>query len=97
MWNEMIKEGENEIEILIEWMRMNRKFSFQIGFKGYGVPSDKLSTIVPFVLDNQEYTITHGSVLIAAITSCTNTSNPSVMLGAGKYSTLQIFSRPCSN
>ena len=28
-------------------------------------------------------TITHGSVLIAAITSCTNTSNPSVMLGAG--------------
>ncbi len=28
-------------------------------------------------------TIAHGSVLIAAITSCTNTSNPSVMLGAG--------------
>ncbi len=27
--------------------------------------------------------ITHGDVLIAAITSCTNTSNPSVMLGAG--------------
>lgn len=27
--------------------------------------------------------ITHGSVVIAAITSCTNTSNPSVMLGAG--------------
>lgn len=28
-------------------------------------------------------TITHGSVIIAAITSCTNTSNPSVMLAAG--------------
>jgi aconitate hydratase len=27
--------------------------------------------------------LTHGSVVIAAITSCTNTSNPSVMLGAG--------------
>ncbi len=27
--------------------------------------------------------ITHGAVVIAAITSCTNTSNPSVMLGAG--------------
>ena len=27
--------------------------------------------------------IGHGSVLIAAITSCTNTSNPSVMLAAG--------------
>ncbi len=28
-------------------------------------------------------TLTHGSVVIAAITSCTNTSNPSVMLAAG--------------
>lgn len=28
-------------------------------------------------------TLTHGSVVIAAITSCTNTSNPSVMIGAG--------------
>ncbi len=32
---------------------------------------------------NQESQIAHGSVLIAAITSCTNTSNPSVMLAAG--------------
>ncbi|MBP2435489.1 aconitate hydratase AcnA [Microbacterium amylolyticum] len=30
-----------------------------------------------------EYTIDHGAVTIAAITSCTNTSNPSVMLAAG--------------
>ena len=29
------------------------------------------------------YEITHGAVVIAAITSCTNTSNPTVMLGAG--------------
>jgi len=28
-------------------------------------------------------TLRHGSVVISAITSCTNTSNPSVMLGAG--------------
>jgi aconitate hydratase len=33
--------------------------------------------------DGVKDTITHGSVLIAAITSCTNTSNPSVMLAAG--------------
>jgi len=32
---------------------------------------------------NASGAITHGSVLIAAITSCTNTSNPSVMLAAG--------------
>jgi aconitate hydratase len=31
----------------------------------------------------EEYALEHGSVVIAAITSCTNTSNPSVMVGAG--------------
>ena len=31
----------------------------------------------------EPYTLKHGAVVIAAITSCTNTSNPSVMLGAG--------------
>ena len=31
----------------------------------------------------EEYELEHGSVVIAAITSCTNTSNPSVMVGAG--------------
>src|SRR5690606_18635838 len=33
--------------------------------------------------DGQSMTLRHGSVVIAAITSCTNTSNPSVMIGAG--------------
>lgn len=33
--------------------------------------------------DRCSITLTHGSIVIAAITSCTNTSNPSVMLGAG--------------
>ncbi len=34
-------------------------------------------------IDGQEVTLTDGAVVIASITSCTNTSNPSVMLGAG--------------
>ncbi|MBI3675628.1 MAG: aconitate hydratase AcnA [Proteobacteria bacterium] len=34
-------------------------------------------------VEGTEYTIGHGDVVIAAITSCTNTSNPSVMIGAG--------------
>jgi aconitate hydratase len=33
--------------------------------------------------DGDEFTLEHGSVVIAAITSCTNTSNPSVMVAAG--------------
>ena len=32
---------------------------------------------------DESYTLRHGAVVIAAITSCTNTSNPAVMLGAG--------------
>ncbi len=34
-------------------------------------------------LNNEEFALHDGSVVIAAITSCTNTSNPSVMIGAG--------------
>ncbi len=42
------------------------------------------STLTPVTLaDGTETTLDHGHVVIAAITSCTNTSNPSVMLGAG--------------
>ena len=33
---------------------------------------------------NKEYMLSHGTVVIAAVTSSTNTSNPSVMLGAGR-------------
>jgi aconitate hydratase len=38
---------------------------------------------VPVEMNGARFTLRHGSVVIAAITSCTNTSNPSVMLGAG--------------
>src|SRR5579885_1278131 len=38
---------------------------------------------VPIEMAGERGTLAHGSVVIAAITSCTNTSNPSVMLGAG--------------
>jgi aconitate hydratase len=37
---------------------------------------------VPFNFNGEEFTLRHGSVVIAAITSCTNTSNPGVMLSA---------------
>ena len=40
-------------------------------------------THVNLTLDGQDCHLRHGSVVIAAITSCTNTSNPSVMIAAG--------------
>src|SRR5437016_4631096 len=39
--------------------------------------------VAPAKLDGQSFELKDGAVLIAAITSCTNTSNPSVMLAAG--------------
>ncbi len=49
--------------------------------KGLGVPANDADTRVKVA--GRNYEITHGDVVIAAITSCTNTSNPYVMLGAG--------------
>jgi aconitate hydratase len=40
-------------------------------------------THIGLTLDGKEHQLRHGSVVIAAITSCTNTSNPSVMIAAG--------------
>ena len=50
--------------------------------RGFDLASDELTRTGRVALDGQSQTIGHGAVVIAAITSCTNTSNPSVMLGA---------------
>jgi aconitate hydratase len=47
------------------------------------VIAEHSSTAVDVTLGGDDFRLDHGHVVIAAITSCTNTSNPSVMLGAG--------------
>ncbi len=49
--------------------------------KSLGVPANDTGTRV--AVAGKNYEITHGDVVIAAITSCTNTSNPSVLVAAG--------------
>jgi aconitate hydratase len=49
--------------------------------KGLGVPANEAGTRVK--VEGKGYEITHGDVVIAAITSCTNTSNPAVLVAAG--------------
>lgn len=49
---------------------------------GFNLEQEKLANKGTFK-NGQEIEMKHGDVVIAAITSCTNTSNPSVMLGAG--------------
>lgn len=55
----------------------------KVGFKGYGLEAGETSKSVKINFQGKEYDLSHGSVVIAAITSCTNTSNPDVMLAAG--------------
>ncbi len=54
-----------------------------IAERGFGLPSEQLAATGNVKDNGHSSTIAHGSIVIAAITSCTNTSNPSVMLGAG--------------
>ncbi|HSD66374.1 MAG TPA: aconitate hydratase AcnA [Vicinamibacteria bacterium] len=51
--------------------------------RGFGLAAADVGRSVPLEVRGQKAELKHGSVVIAAITSCTNTSNPSVMLGAG--------------
>ncbi|MBM3326064.1 MAG: aconitate hydratase AcnA [Calditrichaeota bacterium] len=51
--------------------------------QGYGLTEDKLGTTGNIKSDGGSQTLKHGDVVIAAITSCTNTSNPSVLVAAG--------------
>ena len=50
----------------------------ETGFKVKADDAEKTQTV-----DGESFTLTHGNVMIAAITSCTNTSNPSVLIAAG--------------
>ncbi len=52
----------------------------ELGHHGHGLSLDDLSKSS---LVGDDYDLNHGDVVIAAITSCTNTSNPGVMLAAG--------------
>ena len=56
------------------------KASFEAALAGY---TKEPAAVVETTIDGQPVEIGHGAVTIAAITSCTNTSNPYVMIGAG--------------
>ncbi|MEM7035160.1 MAG: aconitate hydratase AcnA [Chloroflexota bacterium] len=61
----------------------NKSLSNPVGVKGFGLTDDQLSNTATYKNNGDAVELEHGAVTIAAITSCTNTSNPSVMLGAG--------------
>lgn len=93
------KRPQDRIELSNLGDKFTDLFSTPASEGGFGKSAEEITYEVPIknsytnaaleaagetvVAEADETTIGHGSVLIAAITSCTNTSNPSVMLAAG--------------
>jgi aconitate hydratase len=80
--------GPKRPQDLITLNQMKEEFlhsvTAPIGNKGHGLSEEVFQKEVQIQLDNgKNSTMRTGSLAIASITSCTNTSNPSVMLGAG--------------
>jgi aconitate hydratase len=61
----------------------NQALRAPVGPQGFELDDNQLQATATVKQAEAETTITHGAVAIAAITSCTNTSNPSVMVAAG--------------
>ena len=78
------KRPQDRIELPKLKNEFTTAFSKPVTENGFGMKAEDLGKVKADVaLTGGKSTIGHGSVLIAAITSCTNTSNPSVMLAAG--------------
>ncbi len=60
-----------------------RSLTAPVKERGYGLDDGETSRSAEVGVNGDRAKIGHGAVVIAAITSCTNTSNPSVMVGAG--------------
>ena len=74
------KRPQDRIELPNMKREFTAAFSKPVTENGFGKKAEEFSTVSAQVGGTR---VGHGSVLIAAITSCTNTSNPSVMLAAG--------------
>jgi aconitate hydratase len=61
----------------------HRALSAPVKERGFGLSAEDAGRSVSVKFNGASAQLGHGAVVIAAITSCTNTSNPSVMLGAG--------------
>ncbi len=75
---------ESELDkMLLQLMGEPDHEARRMGLEGGPAVAEVPVSTVRVKADGQSFDLRHGSVVIAAITSCTNTSNPSVMLGAG--------------
>jgi aconitate hydratase len=74
------KRPQDRIELKAMHTEFARALTAPVGPQGMGVGKDEIGAIATITHSAELH---HGSVVIAAITSCTNTSNPDVMVAAG--------------
>lgn len=77
------KRPQDRVDLSAMKEHFNASLTHTLGLHGHGLSQDDLSKSAIVPNGGKMYDLNHGDVVIAAITSCTNTSNPSVMLAAG--------------
>ncbi len=78
------KRPQDRLPLSVVKKEWQRQLTAPVAERGYGLDTAALKSKGTVTLeDGSTGELTHGDVVIAAITSCTNTSNPSVLLGAG--------------
>ena len=77
------KRPQDRVPLLEMKSQFRKALTAPVGPSGFALSEDKLSAEGTYKYNGSSYQLTHGAVAIAAITSCTNTSNPSVMVAAG--------------
>ncbi len=77
------KRPQDRIPLIAMKSSFHDTLGTPIAERGFALTDQQQQTTVTFQDRDETCEIGHGTVVIAAITSCTNTSNPSVMLAAG--------------
>ncbi len=77
------KRPQDRVPLKTVQTSFKKALTAPIAERGFGLAEELLDDKSTIEGGGKDSELSHGSVVIAAITSCTNTSNPSVMLGAG--------------
>lgn len=77
------KRPHDRVRMSVLKQEFNKALTNKVGFDGFGLKKEDLNRSATLSYSGKDHKLKHGAVAIAAITSCTNTSNPDVMLAAG--------------
>ena len=77
------KRPQDRVDLKSMKSHFVHSLTHEVGHQGHGLEPSDLNRGAIVERDGHIYDLNHGDVVIAAITSCTNTSNPDVMLAAG--------------